>query len=98
MKRWLTVLDRAQSLVPMVFLSSLAAFTWWLVQSTPMEEGARAPAKASSSPCRSVGPSRSPKIFTITAAGATRSVLPRGSPVIARICCSNCDTRQASIV
>lgn len=50
MKRWLTVLDRAQSLVPMVFLSSLAAFTWWLVQSTPMEEGARAPAKASSSP------------------------------------------------
>jgi lipopolysaccharide export system protein LptC len=49
-RRWLTVLDRAQSVVPMVFLSSLAAFTWWLVQSTPMKEGAAPPAKASSSP------------------------------------------------
>lgn len=49
-RRWLTVLDRAQSVVPMVFLSSLAAFTWWLVQSTPMQEGAAPPAKASSSP------------------------------------------------
>jgi len=49
-RRWLTLLDRAQSVVPMVFLSSLAAFTWWLVQSTPMQEGAAPAAKASSSP------------------------------------------------
>jgi lipopolysaccharide export system protein LptC len=49
-RRWLTVLDRAQSAVPMVLLSGLAAFTWWLVQSAPTQEGAAAPAKASSSP------------------------------------------------
>lgn len=48
--RWLTALDHARSAVPMVLLSGLAAFTWWLVQSAPSLDGARPAAKASSSP------------------------------------------------
>ena len=35
-------------------------------------------------------------VFTITAAGAVISVDPRGSPVIARTCCSNCEVTHAS--
>ncbi|RZI81266.1 MAG: LPS export ABC transporter periplasmic protein LptC [Rubrivivax sp.] len=49
-KRWLVVLDQAQSAVPMVLLAGLAAFTWWLVQSAPKPEGATPAAQASSSP------------------------------------------------
>lgn len=49
-QRWLTALDHARSAVPMVVLSGLAAFTWWLVQSAPSLEGARPAARASSSP------------------------------------------------
>jgi lipopolysaccharide export system protein LptC len=50
MSRWLTLLDRAQSAVPMVLLSSLAGFTWWLVQSAPRLGGPSPVAQASSSP------------------------------------------------
>jgi lipopolysaccharide export system protein LptC len=50
MSRWLTLLDRAQSAVPMVLLSGLAGFTWWLVQSAPRLGGPSPVAQASSSP------------------------------------------------
>jgi lipopolysaccharide export system protein LptC len=50
MSRWLTILDRAQSAVPMVLLSGLAGFTWWLVQSAPRLGGPSPVAQASSSP------------------------------------------------
>lgn len=49
-RRWLTALDHARAAVPMVALSGLAAFTWWLVQSAPSLDGVRPAAKASSSP------------------------------------------------
>lgn len=39
----------------------------------------------------------SPSRFNMTA-GCMRRVLPRGSPVTARTCCSNCDVSQASMV
>jgi len=50
MSRWLTLLDRAQSAVPLVLLSGLAGFTWWLVQSAPRLGGPSPVAQASSSP------------------------------------------------
>ncbi|MGH6646282.1 LPS export ABC transporter periplasmic protein LptC [Aquabacterium sp.] len=49
-ERWLTLLDHARSAVPVLMLSGLAGFTWWLVQSAPSLDGARPAAKASSSP------------------------------------------------
>lgn len=49
-ERWLTALDHARSAVPVVLLAGMAGFTWWLVQSAPSLDGARPPAKASSSP------------------------------------------------
>ena len=48
--RLLTALDHARSAVPIVMLSGLAGFTWWLVQSSPTLGGAKPVALASSSP------------------------------------------------
>lgn len=49
-QRWQMMLDHARSAVPMVMLSGMAGFTWWLVQSAPTLQGARPAALASSSP------------------------------------------------
>jgi lipopolysaccharide export system protein LptC len=49
-QRWWLWLERAQATVPLLAVAGLAAFTWWLVQSSPKFGGDAGPARASSSP------------------------------------------------
>lgn len=49
-KLWLHALDQARSAIPIVAVAGLAAFTWWLVQSTPRSNGPARAAAASSAP------------------------------------------------
>ena len=51
MKRmWLHGLEQLRSAIPIVVVAGMAAFTWWLVQSTPKGSSTRPAAQASSSP------------------------------------------------
>ena len=48
--RWWLVLERAQASLPVLAAAGLAGFTWWLVQSSPQDEGPRPAAQVSSAP------------------------------------------------
>jgi lipopolysaccharide export system protein LptC len=48
--RWWLVLERVQAGLPVLVAAGLAAFTWWLVQSSPQNEGPARAAQASSAP------------------------------------------------
>lgn len=48
--RWWLVLERAQASLPVLAAAGLAGFTWWLVQSSPQDEGPARAAQASSAP------------------------------------------------
>lgn len=48
--RWWLVLERAQASLPVLAAAGLAGFTWWLVQSSPQDEGPPRVAVASSAP------------------------------------------------
>lgn len=48
--RWWLVLERAQASLPVLAAAGLAGFTWWLVQSSPQDEGPPRAAVASSAP------------------------------------------------
>ncbi len=47
---WWLLAERAQAALPLLAAGGLAAFTWWLVQSSPHEGGPAGPARASSAP------------------------------------------------
>lgn len=48
--RWWLVLERAQASLPLLAAAGLAGFTWWLVQSSPQEDGPPRAARVSSAP------------------------------------------------
>lgn len=48
--RWWLVLERAQASLPLLAAAGLAGFTWWLVQSSPQEDGPPRAARLSSAP------------------------------------------------
>ena len=48
--RWWLVLERAQASLPVLAAAALAGFTWWLVQSSPQDEGPPRAAVVSSAP------------------------------------------------
>ncbi len=48
--RWWLVLERAQASLPVLAAAGLAGFTWWLVQSSPKDEGPARVAQVSSAP------------------------------------------------
>lgn len=48
--RWWLVLERAQASLPVLAAAGLAGFTWWLVQSSPKDEGPPRAAQVSSAP------------------------------------------------
>ena len=49
-QRWWLVVERLQATLPLLAVAGLAAFTWWLVQSSRTEGGAALPPVASSEP------------------------------------------------
>lgn len=49
-QRWWLLAEQAQATLPLLAVAGLAAFTWWLVQSSPREGGPSGPSKVSSAP------------------------------------------------
>lgn len=49
-QRWWLLIERAQAVVPLLAVAGLAAFSWWLVQSSPKEGAQALPPVASSAP------------------------------------------------
>lgn len=58
MSSWDSVLDQARAAVPLVLVAGVAAFSWWLVQTSPKTAGPAQVATASSAPDYELGQAR----------------------------------------
>jgi lipopolysaccharide export system protein LptC len=71
-QRWWLLIERAQATLPLLAVAGLAGFTWWLVQSSPREDGAALPPVASSAPDYQLDKAR---VMRFDAQGRLRAIL-----------------------